>query len=223
MYSVFANMEIGWINMATVIGAVVGTGISVYAIWFSNKLNHESSEISVAIKANTEAIQKQTAAIHAHTKILRLDSLRNLYELSRGDERRHSFWHFRWRFETYDRIGATIYDSVDNQEIYLGGCDLYIEGFSNRADQVGLEHRESDFYSAKIKNPVAAEGQQFPFQENQTVACYDREGQLVISKGVDPWSTAPSYRMNISGMGRHRTFSGERNVDSLSNFPRIKD
>ena len=216
-------MESGWVNMATVIGAIIGIGISIYAIWFSKKLSDENNQVSDAIKANTEAIQKQTEAIHRHTKILRLDNLRNLYELSRGDEQRHSYWHFRWRFETYDRLGCGVYDVEDDQEVYLGGCDLIIQGFSNRADHVGFEHRESEFYVAKVSSSAAEEGRQFPFQNGDLVACYDQQGRLMISKGVDPWTTEPSYRLHISGMGHQQIYSGERTVETMTTFPRIKD
>lgn len=223
VYDFFANIGPGWVNLATIVGAVAGLGVSIYAIWFSKKLSDESCKVTDAIRANTEAIQKQTEAIHTHTKILRLDSLRNLYELSRGDDRRHNFWHFKWRFETYDRLGAGVYKVEGDQEVYLGGCDLLIQGFSIRADHIGFEHRESEFYVAKVANAVSGENQQFPFQNDEQVACYDQQGQLIISKGVDPWTTEASYRLHIGGMGHQQMFSGERTVATMRIFPRIKD
>ncbi|NUN07124.1 MAG: hypothetical protein HUU57_15360 [Bdellovibrio sp.] len=209
--------------MATVVGAIASLIISGYAIWFSKKLSDDSNEIAIAIKSNTEAIQKQTEAVHKHTKILRLDNLRTLYELSRGDDTRHNFWHFRWRFETYDRLGCGIYEVQNGQEIYLGGCDLQIQGFSNFSDHIGFEARESDFYIVKVLNSSSGDDQDFPFQNGELLACFDQQGQLMISKGVDPWTTEQKYRLSIGGMGHHQIFSGERTVETMTIFPRIKD
>ena len=229
-YEFFAKIDVGWVNMATILGAILSLGISLYAIYFSKKLSDESAKVDSAIASNTEAIQKQNDAIqlqtdatHRHTKVLRLDNLRNLYELSRGDDRRHHYWHFRWRFETYDCLGVQINKVDDTGEVYLGSCDLLIQGFSNRADHIGFEGRESEFYIAKIGTIAPTDGQTFPFHEGELVACFDQQGQLKLSKGVDPWTTETCYDFSIGGMGNNQIWSGERTVETMQSYPRIKD
>jgi hypothetical protein len=223
VYDFFASIGSGWINMATIVGALVGIAISIYAILFSKKLSDESTIVAASIRANTDAIQKQTAAIHNHTRILRLDNLRNLCELSRGDERRHSYWHFRWRFETYDVLGGQIQTKDGEDVIFVGHCDLRVEGFSNRPEQIGFEGRESEFYTAKIANIEAAEGQTLPFQNGDVVACFDQNGELMISKGVDPWTMEPKFIFMVVRLGPFQHGHGERTIGTLPVFPRIKD
>jgi hypothetical protein len=92
IYNFFSSLGPGWINGATVVGAIAGILLSIFAIWFSKRLNDESAAVSGSIQANTDAIQKQTEAIqrqteiiykhteaiHKHTKVLRLDKLRTV-------------------------------------------------------------------------------------------------------------------------------------------------
>jgi len=218
----FAGLSTGWVNAATVVGAVAGIALSVFAIWFSKRLADESSKISEAIRANTEVTQQHTQAIYKHAKILRLDNLRNLYELSRGGEA-HSYWHFRWRFETYDFLGVSVSEKDGENVTLLGHFDLFIQGFSVAADHTGFERRESEFYVAKIQTPQAVEGEQFPFAENESVACFDQEGHLIISKGVDPWTLERKYSMTIVRLGPLGHGYGPRTVETMNVFPRIKD
>jgi hypothetical protein len=221
-YKFFETLGTGWINIATVLGAAIGVGLSVFAIWFSKKLGDESTVITTAIRENTAAIQKQTDAVHRHTKVLRLDNLRYLYEISREKEF-HPYWHFRWRFETYDSVSVTVQERNGEERVNLGACNLLIRGFSNAADHIGFEGRESEFYTANISNVTLSDGQQFPFVENELVGCFEQDGELMISKGIAPWTREPSYLFLIVGIGNQQLRRGERNADNARTFPRIKD
>lgn len=223
IYDFFASVGPGWTNLATVVGAILGIAISGYAIWFSKKLSDDSNMIADSIRANTDAIQKQTLAIHTQTKILRLDNLRNLYELSRGDSQKHRYWHFRWRFETYDTLGVQIHIKNNNEYETMGYCDLQIQEFSVLAGHLGFEHRESEFYTAKIANFEAAEGHRAPFQNGEIIACFEQNGDLIISKGIDPYTLEPKFHFNVVRLGPYQSGSGERTVGTLPTFPRIKD
>jgi hypothetical protein len=55
MYDFFASIGSGWVNLATIIGAIIGICISISAIYFSKKLSDESNKVADAIRANTEA------------------------------------------------------------------------------------------------------------------------------------------------------------------------
>lgn len=131
-YSFFANLGVGWVNTATVVGAIIGIVISVYAIWFSKKLSDEGVLIADAIKKNIDATQVLSESTHKHAKILRLDQLRNLYELSRGQDT-YTYWHFRWRFETYNCLRIQIQKKEGSNLVILGHCAVLIQGFSNAA------------------------------------------------------------------------------------------
>ena len=230
LYDFFANLAPGWVNAATVLGAVLGLVISGYAIWLSKRLSDEVTVISNAIKQNTIKIQEQTTAlekhteaIHNHTKILRLDNIRYLYELSKGQET-YGFWHFKWRFETFDRLSITVQHKTGDDLVALGGCELFIQGFSNAADHVGFERRSPEFYKAKVGNIQASEGKLFPFAEGDIVACFDQnlEHQM-ISKGTDPYTMEPKYPFLIGGLGHHQIGHGTPNADAAKVHPRIKD
>jgi hypothetical protein len=222
LYDFFATLGPGWLNAATVLGAVFGLGLSVFAIWFSKKLSDDGTVLSEATRTNTTAIQQQTEAIHKHNKILRLDSLRNLYELSKGKDT-HSYWELRWRFETYDRLSIQVQQKEATGTTILGHCDLHVQGFSNAADHVGFERRESDFYVARVENATPVIDQRFPFSNEDIVACFNQPPDNMISKGVDPWTTEPRFVFTISGLGHMQSFSGPRTVDRFRVFPRIKD
>lgn len=232
LYNFFANLGDGWVNGATVVSAIFGILFSIFAfffsIWFSGKLSAstdkllvEANQVSTAIKNHTEAIQAQTAAIHKHTKILRLDNLRYLYEISRGNQY-HEYWHYRWRFETYDCLNVTVYDQ--NNDKYLGGCDLMIQGFSNEADHLGFEHRTPEFYVAKIKDAQAGVGHNFPFKDGDLVAVFCvNSSHLVISKGTDPYTMEQMFKLTIAGLGHTQFQSDIPKADTAQIFQRIKD
>lgn len=233
IYNFFANLGAGWVNGATVVSAVFGILFSIFAfffsIWFSRKLSNstdsllqEANQVTKAVRQNTEATQVLSAATHKHTKVLRIDNLRNLYELSKGQSQ-HGYWTFRWRFETYDCLTLQLQQKNGNDITVLGHCKADIQGFSNAADHLGFEHRESEFYVVKIRNAQASEGQEFPFQDGDTLACFDNNGQTMISKGTDPWTMSPKYAFSITGLGHQQIGHGEVMADTAQIFPRIKD
>lgn len=222
IYDFFLEIGPGWINFATVAGAAISLALSLFAIWFSWKLSDSSSKVIEATNENTKAIQKQTDAIHRHTKILRLDNLRNLYELSKEDAR--AYWHFRWRFETFDRLSGPVEKIENEKPVLLGHCDIIIQGFSNKADHVGFEFRESDFYTARVSNITIADGQTFPFTENEIVGCFDCNGKLMISRGTDPYTEDAKYIFSMVGLGNQQLHYGRRPLATEATiYSRIKD
>jgi hypothetical protein len=223
-YKFFADLGVGWTNIATVLGAVIGVGLSIFAIWFSKKLSDGSAAISEAIRKNTEVTQKQTDAIHRHSKILRIDNLRNLYELSKGQDT-HSYWHFRWRFETFDRITVTLLQEISRDErVVLGACELLIQNFSNSAEHIGFENLQPEFYTTRVGSVMPQGGQEFPFAENDLVACFSENlERLIVSKGIDPYTREAKYLLTIGGIGREQSRRGQPTADTATTFPRIKD
>lgn len=224
IYDFFSNLSAAWTNAATVLGTVIGIGLSIFAIWLSKKLSDEGSAISNAIRDNTAAIQRQTDAVHKHTKILRIDNLRNLYELSKGQDI-HSYWHFRWRFETFDRITVTLLQEISGDEqVALGACELFIQNFSNSAEHIGFENLQPEFYTARVGSVMPQGGQEFPFAENDLVACFSENlERLIVSKGIDPYTGEAKYLFTIGGIGREQFRRGQPTADTATTFPRIKD
>ncbi len=236
MLNYFASLSVGLINFFTVVGGGIGLFIGIYAIYYSWKLSREGEVITKAIEQNTnsiiqqtdsiqrhtEAIRKQTESIISHNKILRLDNIRNLFEISR-DTRSHEFWHFRWRFETYDKLKVVVESIGEAPILDYGHCDLLIEAHSNGYDHVGFENRQSDFYFVKITNVVARENRVFPFKNGEVVACFYHEEDWFLSKGVDVFTSQKKYKCSMIGMGHNQFNYGEITVDKAVKYTRIKD
>lgn len=232
LYDVFANLGAGWVNGATVISAAFGIIFSIFAFFFSirfarklsgstDKQLQESARVAEAIRSIAQASHRQTASVHRSTKILRLDNLRYLYEISRGTDF-HNYWHFRWRFETYDQVSVTV-TSQDDKIVY-GDCRLLIQGYSNDANHLGFERRASEFYISKVSSAKASSDQTFPFADGDLIASYSVNGtQLMISKGTDVYTTELQYKMTIGGLGQAQMHSGIPTADNAKIYPRIKD
>jgi hypothetical protein len=217
----------------------------------SDRLLKELKDISEAIQANTEAIQTNTETIKANTesinkntKILRLDTIRNLYENTKEwapvsnqetaldsnsltlKQKAHLYWHYRWRFETYDQVSLSVFRRIrgTSEQVSLGACTVDILGFSDKADHIGFENRKSEHYIVKMVSFESGGGQEFPFQQNELAAVFDVEGRLTLSKGIDVYTTEEQYPCMIVGIGRIRSFSGvPPTADTVTHHLRIKD
>lgn len=230
VYNFFASLGVGWVNGATVISAVFGIAFSVFAFFFSisfsKKMSKTTDDEIKRTSATVEAIKEATSAIHQnsevinkHSKILRIDNLRNLFELSKGQED-HGYWVFRWRFETFDCLRLQL-KQVENEQKIIGHCEAYIQGYSNAADHLGFEGRASEFYLVKIQKSKKSNSHEFPFQDGDLLICYYRNGKRIISKGLD--TQEPQYLFSIVGMGRLEMEYGETVADNAVTYPRIKD
>lgn len=172
-----------------------------------------------AIREVTSAIHRNSEAINKHSKILRIDNLRNLFELSKGQED-HGYWAFRWRFETFDCLRLQLKQVENDQEI-TGHCEAYIQGYSNAADHIGFEGRASEFYLVKIQKSKKSGTNDFPFKDGDLLICHYRNGKKLISKGLD--TLEPQYLFSIVGMGRLEFEYGETVAETAVTYPRIKD
>lgn len=90
-------------------------------------------------------------------------------------------------------------------------------------DHLGFEHRAAEFYVVRIGEGKASEGKELPFSDGDSAACFDKNGELMISKGVDPWTTQPKFYFTIGGLGHMQFGGGEPTADTATVYPRIKD
>lgn len=230
MLDFFANLGQGWVNGATVISAVFGIGFSIFAfifsICFSKKLNastdtqlEQTHATMNAIKEMTSEIRKNSEAVSKHSKILRIDNLRNLYELSKGQDD-HGYWAFRWRFETFDCLTFQL-KKLGNEEEVVGHCKAYIQGYSNAADHLGFEGLASEFYVVKIQESERSDSYEFPFNDSDLLICQYVNGKQLISVGLD--TLHPQYLFTIIGLGAPKFEYGETLASNAITYPRIKD
>lgn len=222
LYLFFKNLGMGWVNAATVISALFGIAFSLFAFWFSKKLNDESSELIMEIKKVADGINKNADLANKNTRILRLDNLRVLYELTR-DTDSHLYWRFRWRFEMFDCLRILVYEKNGETKKIIGYCEILIQGFSNPSESAGFERKDSEFYKVKIREIDAEAGNTFPFQASEVAACFCANDSMMISKGIDPWTEEPKFIFEIAGLGHHRFSHGEPSIEDVKIYTRIKD
>lgn len=194
----------------TDLGTFVTSIVLPFIIFYIQKKQGESIDNLIKTTSNNVNEVQKTSTI------LRLDFLRTLCEISKNDE---PYWRFRWRFETFNELHGCVYDKNGDE---LGGCSILIEGFSNKSDHLGFERLSSDFYAVKITKINCKNGN-FPFIENERAACFCLMENIVISKGVDPWTEEPTYTFIISGLGYDKFGHGTSNIDDVKIYKRIID
>lgn len=215
LYLFFAKLGPSWVNATTVVSAVFGIVFSFFAFFYSKK-SSDRSNLLIA------EIEKTSALAHQNARILRLDNLRVLYDLSDGTDS-HLYWRFRWRFETFDCLRIHLYEKKDDQKIFLGYCEILIEGFSNPSNYAGFERKDSEFYKVKIRDIQKETNEKFPFQLNEFAACFCGNSEMQISKGIDPRTEHPKFCFELGGLGHMKFSHGDPVIDDMGTHTRIKD
>ena len=184
LYIFFASLGAGWVNAATVISAIFGIGFSFFAFFYSKKSSDKSAQLIEEIRRTATATHQNADLANKNARILRLDNLRILYDLSEGKEN-HLYWRYRWRFEMFDCLRLMIYMGKGDSKVLLGFCEILILGFSIPSDSAGFERKGTEFYKAKIRDITVQNEAKFPFEVDDAVSCFCGNDDLFISKGVD--------------------------------------
>lgn len=220
MYEFLEQLSPAWVNAITIISSAFGILFSLYAFWFSKKLSNEGNQLIAELNNYTAAINAQTIEVHKNTKILRLDNLRSLYDYSRDTEH-NKYWHFRWRFETFNHLGISV--KVNERSFFYR---LKILGQNYPSNNVGLESPNNMDIEAYIVEAYEylSEDSGAPLTVGTKYYAYFFNGKKYLSRG-QLHSDLDKFEFSISTLGRpeFRYGNAEDNVDSEEIFLRVKD
>jgi len=190
---------------------IVGIGIPLilflFAWWISDSVNKQTDKHLRIIRESNlafmDCLKRSTCMSLKFLVRASHEELRNRYKSS-SEENDRFYWHFRWRFETYDRLGIQVIVNEKNTNKVNCYYDIYIKGTSNRPDQVGFEHQplQNDVYVAEIIGLSDGNPPNAPFKSGEYVSCFIRNGKTLITLG-DGFDDVdfPSYPFQIGGLG----------------------
>lgn len=192
-------------------------------LFFSIRNDGRNASITKEIKDNIIKNNEIVSRINNSIKILRISFFRQIYELSiKLNSEDTNYWHFKWRFETCNSPWVSVYSFPDKN--FLGECNIDIEGFNNKSDELNIDLMDYDAYKVNIRNICRGPGvENFPFKEDDKALCFMRNVHHVISKGVDPFTLESQFIIELVSPQTNKIIYGTKTVDNIKIYPRIKD
>ncbi len=187
---------------------VVGVFFTILGVWLTLKIFELGNEFNLKLDNAVKTVQKITLT---SLKLQFLENLRHLYESSPKDSSARKYWHFIWRFESFDQL------SLHLQPQGSGHIRVQILGSNNDPLHVGLEDKENQTYTVKILEADDTD----KFSRNDQAYCTQINGKNYISMNANEIELLePIHEFLIVGLGRMQV----RSVgDSVANFKRVKD
>jgi len=178
-------------------------------------------------KATTNELAHIADINNTHLVNIRHDLLRLFMYLERQNEDDgYRFWHFKWRFETFDTFDIKIIDNNDNSKKYL--TQIKVLGQNYSAKKMGLESTtDCETYLVKVSNNyLKINKEKKLFDNDDRLACSFIHDKPMISKGSNLYDTDhDTYEFMIIALGA----SHVRAVNPLllaaddDPLPRLKD
>lgn len=196
--------QTAWGNLST----IIGVAFTLLGVWLTLKIFEFGNQFNTQLDKAVQTVQKITLT---SLKLQFLDNLRNLYESAEKDSSARKYWHFIWRFESFDQL------SLHLQPQGSGHIRVQILGSNNDPLHVGFEGKEQQMYTVKVleANDTTA------FARNDQAYCTHINGKSYVSKNANEIELLePIHEFLIVGLGRMEV----RSVgDIVPKFKRLKD
>ncbi len=184
-----------------------GLLFSIWGVWFTLEIFRIGVEFS---DQQQKLIDEVRRTVLVGPKFQHLQELRRLYTESngKGDEELTAYWHFMWRFESYNTLTLMFNDK--------GFVKVRILGVSNSPLETEYEKIIHPIYSVQVIDIGDHEG-----LKGGRAYCWIVNGKAYISNEANQIELKqPMYEFRISGLGS----SHVRTVgDRPKNFRRLKD
>lgn len=197
-----------WAAVLTGIGALLG----FYGVWLTLEIyrisDHLSNEQAKVLAGQRELIDEVHRSVMASLKFQHLHDLRRKYDDSEGDEEKRPYWHFAWRFESFDYLDGRVGTE--------GWARIRVRGCNNRPLEVNADHGEVPIYTIDVIEVKSCEGLSLG-----RAYCWCPSGEIRISNAADGITVLnPSFAFTIDGLGPVRVGSV---AERPPNYPRLKD
>lgn len=196
--------QTNWGNISTIIGVT----FTLLGVWFTLKIFEFGNKFNTQLDKTVQTVQKITLT---SLKLQFLNNLRNLYESADIDSSARKYWHFVWRFESFDEL------SLHFQPTGSGNIRVQILGSNNDPLHVGFEGKTQEIYTVKILEADKTN----KFSRNEQAYCSHINGKNYISKNANEIELLePQIEFFIVGLGRMDVRSVS---DKVPKFDRLKD
>ena len=190
-----------------IVSSLVVPGLIYY---YQNKSQKKIDEYT---SKSLNLIRKQSEISKDLLINIRNDELRTFMNLFSEEEK--SYWHYKWRFETFDELGLTIQLEDD----YLSNITVKVLGTTKKFNDRSIGHNY-EFYICKL-----IESDQKVYKEGDFVSCFFFNDKKYISKNIDT-SFIPEDRFTFSilSLGTPAVgISSEKPASEINFHPRLKD
>ncbi|MBK8201515.1 MAG: hypothetical protein IPK68_04050 [Bdellovibrionales bacterium] len=196
--------QTAWGNLST----IVGVAFTLLGVWLTLKIFEFGNQFNTQLDKAVQTVQTITLT---SLKLQFLDNLRNLYESAEKDSSARKYWHFIWRFESFDQL------SLHLQPEGTGHIRVQILGSNNDPLLVGFEGKEQQIYTVEVLDADDTTA----FTANDEAYCTHIDGKSYISKNANEIELLePIHQFLIVGLGRMQA----RSVgDRIPKHKRLKD
>lgn len=184
-----------------------GTLLGVYGAWLTLEIFKIGDSFGLQ---QQKLIEEVHSTVMVGAKTQHMQELRRKYEeaKSRNDDQASTYWHFIWRFESYDFLGLGLEPN--------GYARVRILGMNNPPLETSYEKLENPIYTVDVyevlKNTELQKGRAF---------CSCINGTLYISNNANEIELySPMIKFQINGLG---PISGGAVGARPFNFKRLKD
>lgn len=181
-------------------------------------------------EANTDFLASFSEAISPALSFLvqlQHNSLREEYIKAEKGSNARRYWHYRWRFETYDHLDIYIKNPEDEEK---HSYKIKILGSTTSPTKVGAEtdHFYEDLYVVEIVDDriIHKKGDDdLLFRDGQKLVCYYQDDQCLITEGASSLEDFLKYEFEIWGLGvaQGTSTDGKRKAEGVKYFKRTKD
>lgn len=192
-----------WSSALTAAGAVLG----VYGAWLTLEIFRIGDKFG---QQQQKLIEEVHSTVMAGTKIQHFQELRRKYQdaKAREDNEATAYWHFIWRFETYDFLGLAL--------LPRGHARIRIIGLNNPPLEMDYERLMQPIYTIDVIE--AAENESL---HTGRAYCWCVNGRLFIGNEANEIELLnPAVEFEIVGLGPPRGGAVGRRPP---NFKRLKD
>ncbi len=193
---------------------IIGIGGFIFAVVIYFRQSKEQKIFEEFSKKTFDLIKDQGALNQHHLIKIRNDQLFMFYEHA---EVKAGYWHFKLRFETWDKLGIHINENGRTQYIDIEILGQVIDH---------LEEFKSSYKQGYICKILELSGENILHAEiGQKVFCYTSGEKKRISKYYHPMVDPETYyEFSISLLGSITVGSGgDTPIEHLKVHPRIKD
>lgn len=203
-------LSVHWSTGATSVGVLFG----IYSVWLTLEIFRIGDKFSQQQQKLIEEVHSSVMSglkvQHGHDLRRKYDDARYRFQQTQDDEDQHrlTYWHFVWRFETYDFLSLRLLPD--------GHARIRIIGANNPALENRLEQLENPIYTVDV----------YEVTENRELAmgrayCTCINGHLYISNEANEIElNAPLVEFEIFGLG---PITGGAVGERPLNYRRLKD
>lgn len=201
------------------VASFIGILLSLILFWLGNRFNSKLKTISENILSISEQNTKSQKLSNVFLKKIKIENIRWIYYLKKYViQKNYRSFYFKWRFETYDRLGIWIQSGANQINVCIS-----ILGVNNEESTNISYESDETFYIVKI-NEIKNENNIPTFlKKHEKYACYCSNNVFYISKGTSISSLQDSHKFDIVGLGKQKHETHDILVDDVQIFSRIKD